>query len=370
MKKWIALCLIISALLFSGCDNVLDKLSGSYDDMMNSHQTPSAGEDYPELEDMTALREFVLEMSEDNEWQYSFIYSGNDFPDPGILAQLSGACFIEVIQEGTVYHINLTEFPGSRIVSAYFSGQTENLSDDEQLALDAAVDVVKAAKEMASDDWELELAIHDLLAERITYSDADIFYDQPENQPRHLSVIGALLDGQANCQGYTDAFYTVASLAGFTVDRQSVVTSTDPHMINTICLDEEWYVVDLTYDDSNDDAVSYHLFNAGMDMVAQEYSWSRDVQRHPIIRESNDYNYYIRNDLRFGDALELAEYTALRWARYGQTVIQAMIMDEDEPEKLNKLLPSVLESYEKSYRYSVSYGTNGEDSFYTIVFKE
>lgn len=372
MKKFIIIFSLLSIFLLSGCEDVLNKFSDSYKNIVqpiqNKYQADNT--DYTEISDQDALRNYVLEMSDADELQFSFVYTGKDKPDPGVIAQMAGACFVEIIQEGDIHHVTLTEFPGSRIVDAYFSNDAEKLTEDEQLALEEAVKIANEAKERTSDNWELELAIHDLLAERITYSDADIFYEEPEDQPRHLSVIGALLDGEANCQGYTDAFYTVASIAGFAVDRQSVETDTDPHMVNTICLDGDWYVVDLTYNDSDDESISYRLFNAGMDMIAQEYEWAAEVERHPIIPESNDYNYFIRNDLCFRDVLKLAEYVARMWARYGETEIQALLMDEDEAEKLNEILPAILESYGKSYRYSIWYSTNGEDSFYTIVFTD
>lgn len=370
MKKLFCVILTLCFVLCSGCGEMLKNVSDSYKNVQDRIQMDNREDEieYEEIASLLELRDHVIQQVEADKLEFSFLYSGTEKLDPGMIAQMAGACFVRSVQEGDVYHITLSEFPGTRIVDAYFSEDTSSLSRDEIRVLEKAVEMVETAKEGAKTDWELELAIHDLLAECITYSDAAIYYDDPADQPRHLSVIGALLDGEANCQGYTDAFYTLASIAGFTVERQSVETDTDPHMVNLIKLDALWYVVDLTYDDSNDEAVSYHLFNAGLDMIGQEYYWAEEVERCPVTLHSDENNYYIRNELCFDDLVELSDYIAAQWADEGESVIQVMLQGENDSAKLNEILPIALETKGRSYQYSLWHSTNGYDSFYTVVF--
>lgn len=358
---WIAVSLLLSGCAFLHPLSLWPDGSGRSSDPFS---------DLRSIENMLQLRDFVAEQMVQGNLKFSFKYEGTDPFDPGIIAQMSGTCFVRAVQQGSAYHITLTQFPGDRIVNAYFSEDTSALSRDEMMVLEKAVEMVAQARESADTNWELELLLHDALAERITYSDAPIDYDRPEDQPRHLTVIGAILDGEANCQGYSDAFYTLASIAGFEVGRLSVETDADPHMVNTVCLDGQWYVVDLTYNDSSDEILSYHLFNAGLDLIGQEYTWAEEVALHPIVAESDENSYLIRNGLVFEDLNTLADHIAADWAERDNTVIHGMLRGEADSEKLSSVLPDALEKWGRSYCYSIWHKSNGSDSFYTVVFQE
>lgn len=363
MKRIGLILVLITAILLSGCFPVLEQ-------MEKRPFIPDASResDLEQIDDMIELRDYVLSQVKEGNLEFSFLYDGYEEIDPGLIAQMAGVCFVRVTQRGEEYDVELTQFPGDRIVDAYFNDDTSYLTEDEFLALEKAVEMVDTAKRLAEDNWDLERLIHDILAEHITYSDADIYYDDPEEQPRHLSVIGALLDGEANCQGYTDAFYTLASIAGFEVGRLSVETADDPHMVNTICLDDKWYIVDVTYDDSADEAISYHLFNAGLDMVGKEYFWSEEVEPHPVTPNSDNNAYYYRYDLVFTDMDDFAEYAAEAWAKDGTEIIYGMLLNEDDGNEFSDSLAEALEDMSVSYEFRIWYSSNGYDTFYTIVF--
>ena len=371
MKKALFILSLALMFLLSGCAAALrDALDTGYN--VFGIPNPDLHIDYasyPDIGDMVELRDHIAAQREQGELEFSFIYSGTEEIDPGVVAQMADVCYVKMTQEGNICHLEMTAFPGERIVDAYFSGKTDSLTQDERKALEIAAEMVEDAQNQAENDWELELLLHDMLAERISYSDADIYYEKPEDQPRHLSVIGALLDGQANCQGYTDAFYTLASIAGFEVGRLSVETATDPHMVNLICLNDAWYVVDLTYDDSNDNAVSYQLLNAGLDMIGKEYFWSDAIESNSIVDKSDENCYYILNGLAFADLETLSNFIAEEWAENGNTQIHAMLKNEADSEKLNEILPDALSKLGRSYSYSIWHSSNGTDSFYTVIFE-
>ena len=363
MKRKLWILALVFSMLLSGCSYMGEQVS--LENMLGVRQQ----ENDPKIATAVALRDYILQQRQQGKLAFSFCYTGTDEIDPGVIAQMADVCYVKMTIEGNNYHLEMTEFPGERMVKAYFAGETQKLTQDEKDALQIAVQILEDAKSQAADDWELELLIHDMLAERIAYCDADIYYEHPEDQPRHLSVIGALLDGQANCQGYTDAFYTLASLAGFEVGRLSVETDSDPHMVNLICLDDAWYVVDLTYDDANDDAISYQLLNAGLDLIGKEYFWSDEIESNFVVDKSDENNYYLRKELVFADIDKLAAFIAQDWAENGNTEIHAMLQNEADSEKLNDVLPDALSKWERSYSYSILHSSNGKDSFYTILFE-
>ncbi len=372
MKKYLCVLLVLCMILFSGC---------VYPDLDELEQLLFPNridyDSYTQINDMIQLRDYIFEQQSQDNLKMSFVYTGEDPLTGDDIIRMADACFVNMVQEGEnycLYHLTLTEFPGNRIVDAYFNDDTSSLSDDEILALNTAVDIVEEARSQAENEWELEFAIYDALTERITYLDGDNSYDAPENQPRHLNAVGALVDGFANCQGYADAFYTVASIAGFQVGRMGVETPEDPHMVNTILLDSKWYVVDVTYGDDENEMVEYRLVNAGKDMIV-EYWWDKIDERYPIsLTTDPDEYYYKRNQSAFYTQAEVLDYFAKQWETNGYGIYCAMLyngsVEDFDPEAANDELYDILMKYNQSFQYRLWYLPNERDVFFTVEFSE
>lgn len=108
---------------------------------------------------------------------------------------------------------------------------------------------------------EKEKKIHDYILRQVTYPD-------PIPEEDHLyTSYGALINGEAVCEGYAKLFQHLCYEVGINclqVTGTGITSSgTEPHMWNLVRLDEEWYQVDVTWDDAyNDDKVlSYRYFN-------------------------------------------------------------------------------------------------------------
>lgn len=235
----------------------------------------------PQIENLTQLRDYLHEQVKAGNMAPTFRYTGD--PEdlvPKIIAQILN-CFYVLFyddyqgQKG-VYQVEVMDYPGDRIVKTYKTGDVSTLTEEECRAL------------------ELEIAIHDWLVAHVTYDNSGGTEIKDTNDlPRHLTAWGALLDGVADCQGYTDGVYTLASIAGFEVSRMSVQTAKEGHMVNTICLDGKWYVVDVTFDDYDyEDATvcNYRLLNAGRDLC-QEFWWEPEME-YNTISDYSDGNYY------------------------------------------------------------------------------
>lgn len=253
----------------------------------------------PQIENLTQLRDYLHEQVKAGNMAPTFRYTGDpEELEPKTIAQILN-CFYVLFyddyqgQKG-VYQVEVMDYPGDRIVKAYKTGDVSTLTEEERRALELAEQVVSEAWVTCTSDLELEIAIHDWLVSRVTYDNSGGTEIKDTNDlPRHLTALGALLDGVANCQGYTDGFYTLASVAGFEVGRMSVQTAKEGHMVNTICLDGKWYVVDVTFDDYDyEDATvcSYRLLNAGRDLC-QEFWWGPEME-YNAISDYSDGNYY------------------------------------------------------------------------------
>ena len=134
-----------------------------------------------------------------------------------------------------------------------------------------------------------------------TYFNGDL-----RNQPRFTTAIGALIDGKANCQGYSDAFYMLGRMLGWNVGRMGGQAGGDSHLWNTITLKNgKTYCVDVTW---GDDAIKYNnrertlysyiYLNAPMEIMQVTHSWDRSTEPanlQPSVDEN--YSYLLFNNL-------------------------------------------------------------------------
>lgn len=148
---------------------------------------------------------------------------------------------------GRLTYIITIEYPGIRVANAYLSSNQQqawmNLNHEEQDLYNIAVGIVDEANKHSS---EVEKAryIYKAICDRVKY--------KTENE-RNKTAIGALIDGYANCQGYSDAFYMLGRMCGLDV-RMIGGSAIDkngqwgPHQWNWITFsDGKSYCVDVTH---------------------------------------------------------------------------------------------------------------------------
>lgn len=219
-------------------------------------------------------------------------------------------------------------YPGERVAYAYLNNDTSFLSDEEKQLYKEAVEIVNEAKEFSkghsSPELYQELYIHDIITERATY-----YTENPQPlQSRFQTAIGALIDGKANCQGYTDAFYMLAKMCGFNVNRVGGRAANEDHTWNTITFDDgKTYFVDVTWDEASftfDDTGKYNnyiYFNAPADLTATTHQWNAEFLPNIVQQFDDRYFYYTKefensNGQFFGahadDAKTALDYIAQR----------------------------------------------------------
>lgn len=336
--------------------------------------TPTKAEPlYPTFYDLISLRDYMNEEKALGNDEVTFLYKGSeDLSTDGSLAKMTASMSVHYSNLEDRYTVTMRKYPGERIVEAYQSGDTSQLSADELLVLEKATEIVDFGIEQAADSLELEQFLHDVIAEEVTYYTDDRMNDfEYENAPRYLSVVGALLDGQANCQGYTDAFYTLASMAGFQVSKMSVEAPEGGHQVNTICLNGSWYVVDVTYDDNDNESygTDYGRFNIGMDLIS-DYWWDDIYERVPIAEFTDpQLYYYYRNDLAFETVQDFAQMIVQTWTGTDQTAFFGMVKNEPNGDALTEALSAELAETGLGYSYEYLYSCNNRDCFYTVIFE-
>lgn len=168
-------------------------------------------------------------------------------------------------------------YPGALIIQALENGSTSALSGRERQTLQAAM--YMAAYCADPDPLTMARKIHDRLCESVVYV-------TDPNTDEDDTAIGALLNGEANCDGYADAFYLVGTVCGLHVRYQyGDVYAQEPsaggeddatHMWNLLEIDGAWRLVDVTWDDTLDDP-RYTWFNLGRDRASRTHIWNEEM---------------------------------------------------------------------------------------------
>ncbi len=151
------------------------------------------------------------------------------------------------------------------IYAVYFYSYETGVQMQEDEDRIAAIVGNITAEQNITNDYDAIYAVHNYLCDTVTYA--------PEDKQDYVichSAYGALHAGIAVCDGYAKAFKLILNKMGIECD----VVYNDTHAWNTVKLDGNWYVVDLTCDDSSGESINYTAGNyctcfllLGQDMV-------------------------------------------------------------------------------------------------------
>jgi hypothetical protein len=108
--------------------------------------------------------------------------------------------------------------------------------------------------------YDTDKQIHDLLCDQLVYLDGDDVLSDYTDPYYTQSIYGALTSGGTVCAGYTKLYAMLCSYFG--IDCISI-TSTD-HAWNEVRYGDQWYVVDVTWDDTGSRYQYFHLTDAQM----------------------------------------------------------------------------------------------------------
>ncbi|MBQ7585600.1 MAG: hypothetical protein IJU40_05060 [Desulfovibrionaceae bacterium] len=189
-------------------------------------------------------------------------------------------------------------YPGMRVSDAYLSGNRSNLTKEEQRLYQAALPIVHEAMKLQN-PLARELYIHNTIAQRTRFYQNN----QGGTMPRHTTALGVLLDGQANCQGYSDAFYMLGRMCDLKVDMMAGQARGSGHTWNTIELNGKTYIVDVTWNDdslnlNNHSYVTYYYFNAPREIAQATHRWDPGYE-YGLLAERIDEMYFYGSPLYY-----------------------------------------------------------------------
>lgn len=136
--------------------------------------------------------------------------------------------------------------------------------------------------------YERERKLHDKLLEKCSYN-KDV--TSLEDGWQYFSTYGAIVDGQAVCEGYSKAMMLLLNLAGVETTTVRGEGESERHMWNLVSIGENWYHLDATWDD-DDEGYSYDFFNLSDDRIRADHVID-PVLSEETYTDNFSYNFFL-----------------------------------------------------------------------------
>lgn len=176
----------------------------------------------------------------------------------------------------------------------YLSNDTKDLTDKNLDAFNEASTVYRLYIENCESDYEKVLAAHDYIVKNCRYNKEAIDNDTLVDDD--FSPYGVFVKGVAVCEGYAEAFKMLMDIAG--IDCLLVTGTVNDgvaHAWNMVKLENDWYHVDVTFDDPEPETekIIYLYFNVPDKVMEKDHSWNKNITPEA---HSDKYDYVVVND--------------------------------------------------------------------------
>lgn len=293
--------------------------------------TPEPDTRFPELEfcENTIMNSSLFE-SEAEASRYLFKMAAKGYYQFGILVtelsmlhtadeyqQIYSELSAVEIESVTKYHngyylrfSNVTAPTDAPLRYAVRTGDTSFLTGNEIQCYQLLYDIADQLQLAELSPIDAVLAVHDFLVLNTAY-DTPAF-ESGQNTPSHYAT-GTLLSGNAVCSGYASSFLLLMQIAGIPCEY----VHSEDHAWNLVQIADEWYHIDVTWDDPAPDqpgVVSYSFFMMTDEETAtldDHHIWECECKEHPACT-SNEYRIYPYREFVCTTAQEAAELMLLQ----------------------------------------------------------
>ena len=264
-----------------------------------------------------------------------------------------------------------------RMADAYYSGDTSNLSEEEAECLSRAVDIAAQLKARYGNGLALEKGIYDAICANMSYK---TYPDTTSDEfARITTVCSALNDGVGNCQAYSRMFYLLGTLCGMKVGFLSgwyEDHDEGQHIWNTIELDGQLYMVDVTDGDMDNDGsdgpqISYRCFNIGWDRVpADSWNWWDPACSSRISQTTSAALSYFNNQSGFGGcfySLSDAAEACCQQAAAGNMTYQFLLPGQQPgDEAMHQAIKTVASRYGRATSWRLWWQLTGDSTIFYL----
>lgn len=174
-------------------------------------------------------------------------------------------------------------------------GITKSQYPEAKSQLDAAVKVAMGVISDSMSDVEKAKALHDHIVKVCEYDEAA--RDTHDSSPAARTVYSVLVRHLAVCEGYTMAYRYLLAKAG--IVSEEVISEAMNHCWNYVKIGENWYHVDVTWDDPvyqgrkpNNDCISHEHFLLSDNAIRAKKHYAWDVRGLP---SADDITYDGKN---------------------------------------------------------------------------
>ncbi len=346
---------------------------------------PAGAESKPTLHNMAELRDFLDRKTIFLSDRIEFFCSASLYRQIGTSEALRTLMYNYGVLDYYEYHgsmkkdeyeilISEIEYnPGFRAANAFTTVGEHVLTSREKQLLNRGIQIVTDLGKTSPSPGDLAIRIHDYLCRTVTYTpDNNNIWDDENN------AMGAIFNGRAECDGYTDAYYLLCRLAGLQVFYQfgddADPNTSQTHIWNILNLNGRWYHVDVTWDDLDyakfPDAVTYRYYLIGNEQMKLTHRWNESMCAYPI-SDYPDWDYgfmYTQNKVGVGaycgNVKDAGAYIdQCRKAGYKQAHVMVDGRYSDD-KALRNAIPSATRSKSWIWRYEM-----GEYTIFDVYFK-
>lgn len=159
-------------------------------------------------------------------------------------------------------------------------------------------DLLRAIKEITENipadlsSFDRELYIHDVLLNNCSYDEK---INDITDDPMAFSIYGVLVNNKAVCEGYSKTIQYLLSIAGIESITVNGKSKNNLHQWNLVNLNGKWYHLDVTWDDSEQDYITYSYFNLSDELIKTDHMISKDyrnVSEEEVVNEENYDNVF------------------------------------------------------------------------------
>lgn len=197
-------------------------------------------------------------------------------------------------------------------------------------------------------DYEKEMFIHDYIVENCSYA------DRQNQNPRIFTSYGCLVQGHAVCEGYSKALQILMCAAGIECRTIQGSRGNETHMWNLVRIDDNWYHVDVTWDDK-EQLNRYSYFNLDDNLIRKDHQIAVSASERPQDYFKNQYynfalpqctslkdNYFEKNAVKIENENNLKDNTIVKKLAEvkanSQNIIYIKVSDKIGLEKAKSIL--------------------------------
>lgn len=204
-------------------------------------------------------------------------------------------------------------------------------------------------------EFERELAIHDLIVNNCQY---DNNASQISDNWSSFTVVGALVNGMAVCEGYAKSFKLLLNLCGINSRLILGYGNSQPHMWNIVKINDNWYYADITWDDSQQH-INHNYLNLNSDKMLIDHTLDEEYPSDlNCITENKSFNFKIPECFSM-------EYNY----NYQMTYVLNEFSQTTDSEIINEICQTIL-SNQDSYSIIIGDNMDYEDTVNKLLSEE